>query len=279
MIPLHYKDRREEGKTLLRQCQLVQLHLLYVFDRICKENELTYCLSGGTLLGALRHDGFIPWDDDLDVAMPMSDFRRFLSIAPRCLPKDVILQKPGDEPRSGYRFAKLRDVDSFFFEPHSRVPTSAPNGIYLDIFPYEDCPAIPESFRRKIRWLTSSFYEHQLKNLYKMTECPILFGWWFYAKALFCAFSHSCLRGFWRLLQLILPGRNICYLLDFWEVKLNMPKEWLKNMPTHRFEDGEFPIPHHADVALEQRYGDWRTPLPPDQRTGHVTFMDPFHCV
>lgn len=276
MIPLRYKDRREEGETALRQCQLVQLHLLHVFDRICRENNLIYCLSGGTLIGALRHNGFIPWDDDLDVAMPMKDFKKFLKMAPKILPQDVTLQKPGDEPRSGYRFAKLRDAYSFFYEPHVRVPTIAPSGIYLDIFPYEDCPAIPESFRRKIRWLTSAFYEHQLKNLFKMTECPILLGWWFYCKALCCSIAHLLLRGFWHFLQLVLPCRNVCFLLDFWEAKLNIPKAWLNDMPTHRFEDGDFPVPHHADEALQQRYGDWRTPLPPDQRQGHVAFIDPF---
>lgn len=276
MIPLHYKDRREEGETPLRQCQLVQLHLLYVFDKICRDHNLTYCLVGGTLIGALRHNGFIPWDDDLDVAMPKKDFKRFLKIAHLYLPDDVSLQKPDEEPRSGYRFAKLRDAYSFVFEPHPRIPTCAPSGIYMDIFPYEDCPAIPEAFRRKIRWLTAAFYEHKLMNLYRVTECQILLGGWYYFKALFCAFAHLLLRGFWRFLQLILPCRNVCYLLDFWEAKLNMPKEWLNNMPRHRFEDGEFPIPHHADEALLQRYGDWRTPLPPDKRANHVTFIDPF---
>ena len=75
MIPVGYKDRRAEGDTPLRQCQLVQLHLLHVLDAVCKELGLTYCLEGGTALGAARHNGFIPWDDDLDVGMPMKDYK------------------------------------------------------------------------------------------------------------------------------------------------------------------------------------------------------------
>ena len=88
-LPLLYKDRRKEGETILRQAQLVQLHLLYVLDAICKKYNLRYFLCGGTLLGAIRHHGFIPWDDDLDVTLPEEDYWKFLEIAPEELPEDV----------------------------------------------------------------------------------------------------------------------------------------------------------------------------------------------
>ena len=145
-IPLLYKDRRLEGETTLRQCQLVQLHLLYVFDAICKEYNLTYFLGGGTLLGAMRHGGFIPWDDDLDVGMPRKDYKKFLKIAPKVLPKDVILQCQETHPWSVVAFAKLRDAYSFYCEMDSTIRTSDNLGIFIDIFPYDEMPKIKDLY-------------------------------------------------------------------------------------------------------------------------------------
>lgn len=276
-IPLLYMDRRAEGDSPLRQCQLVELHLLHVLDRICRENDISYFLAGGTLLGALRHNGFIPWDDDIDVGMRTKDFKKFLKVARRCLPDDVYLQAPGDVPSSGYRFAKIRDAYSFYYEPHSRVPTIAPSGVYIDIFPYEDCPLIPDWLRRKIGWLTSAFYEHTLDNFKKMTDKSIWLSPVYYVNALFCAFAHGFLRCFWKVLQIFLPCPNVTHLLEFWERNLCFPKSWIGVMPRHKFEDGEFPIPNHPEGCLAQEYGDWETPPPPEKRAVHMSFVDVFH--
>ena len=77
--------------TPLRKVQLMELDIFKEIVRICEENDLTYYISGGTYLGAVRHKGFIPWDDDMDVAMPRKDYRKFLEIAQKNLPKDLYL--------------------------------------------------------------------------------------------------------------------------------------------------------------------------------------------
>lgn len=66
----------------LRACQLKQLSILEEMDRICQKHHLTYWLDGGTLLGAVRHGGFIPWDDDIDIGMPLADMQKFIEVAP-----------------------------------------------------------------------------------------------------------------------------------------------------------------------------------------------------
>ena len=80
-----------EGSPLRRQ-QLVMLDMVRALDGICKEHGIPYFLYGGTLLGAIRHNGFIPWDDDLDVAMLRSDYQRLVKVLPDELPEHIVLQ-------------------------------------------------------------------------------------------------------------------------------------------------------------------------------------------
>ncbi|EYE54801.1 LicD family protein, partial [Bacteroides fragilis] len=101
----------KEGSDL-RKLQYRMLELLEVLDKICKKHNLPYWLEGGTLLGAVRHGGFIPWDDDLDVQMLRSDYKKLLKILPKELPGNIALQTFKTD-KGYYRYvAKLRDLNS-----------------------------------------------------------------------------------------------------------------------------------------------------------------------
>ncbi len=76
-----FPDERESGETRLRQCQLVMLRMLKIFDHLCTRHNIEYFLTGGSLLGAVRHQGFIPWDDDLDVGMTRNNYEKFSACA------------------------------------------------------------------------------------------------------------------------------------------------------------------------------------------------------
>ncbi|MFR5941210.1 MAG: phosphorylcholine transferase LicD [Parabacteroides merdae] len=88
----NYLKRFKENE--LRSCQLKQLEILKIFDRICRKHNLRYWIDGGTLLGAVRHKGFIPWDDDLDVAMPSEDYKKLDQIIQSELPDHLFWQTP-----------------------------------------------------------------------------------------------------------------------------------------------------------------------------------------
>ncbi len=114
----------------------VELDLLLLFDTLCKEHNLTYFLMHGTLLGAVRHKGFIPWDDDIDVVMPREDYDKFLSLA-NSIKEPYFLQTPITDSESGFSIAKLKNsnttcVNELFKYQEMNF------GIHIDILPLDN---------------------------------------------------------------------------------------------------------------------------------------------
>lgn len=129
-------DTTEE--ELLTKIHKVTLYILLAFDKVCRENDLTYFLDSGSALGAVRHGGFIPWDDDIDVGMPRKDYERFLQIGQEKLPKDFFIQTRDTDPTYRRNAAKLR-LKGTIFQEFDILPYSE-NGFYIDIFPYDIVP-------------------------------------------------------------------------------------------------------------------------------------------
>ena len=128
----------------LRACQLKQLSILEEIDRICQKHQIGYWLDGGTLLGAVRHGGFIPWDDDIDIAMRQEDLERFINIAPEELREGLFLQTPQNEPQSKEPIVKVRDLNSFYVEGADNFAADYQKGLYVDIFPMINYPTLPK---------------------------------------------------------------------------------------------------------------------------------------
>ena len=103
---------KENIRQNLRACQLRQLEILKEIDRICQKHHIEYWLDGGSLLGAVRHQGFIPWDDDIDIAMSVEDEHRFEEVAPKELPPHLFLHSPRTDPGSNEPIVKIRDLNS-----------------------------------------------------------------------------------------------------------------------------------------------------------------------
>lgn len=120
----------------LRDLQLLLLDILIVIDKICKENDINYWLDGGTLLGAIRHNGFIPWDDDIDIVMPRKDYIKFKKIAKNELPSGLILEMFSEKSSLNYSWMKVRHKYSFIKESGIERSQSH-NGIFIDIFPVD----------------------------------------------------------------------------------------------------------------------------------------------
>ena len=138
----------------LRRLQLTELEMLDVFSTICAKYNIKYSLHGGTLLGAVRHKGFIPWDDDLDVFMLRNEYNRFLKAWRKERPEGYFLQNKETEWGFTRSFSKIRKDNTTFLQDGDD-PTKIHTGIFIDVFPVDRVPK--NIFKKTI------YYWHCLK--------------------------------------------------------------------------------------------------------------------
>lgn len=122
----------------LKEIQCIELKILRVFHDVCEKHNLTYTLMGGTMLGAIRHQGFIPWDDDIDVSMPRPDYDLFLRLASEGAFENYELSSIENKKTHIQHFAKLVDNRTILFEKN--VKDKYYNGINIDVFPADGVP-------------------------------------------------------------------------------------------------------------------------------------------
>lgn len=144
---------KDNQKYNLKEIQKVELEILIKFDKICRENNLTYSLDGGTALGAVRHGGFIPWDDDIDVNMPRDDYDVFMAIGQEQLGDKYFLQNRATDPNSPFTFAKIRKNGTTFLEWNKRN-IKMHHGIFIDIFPFD---VIPRELKGRKKYVERCF--------------------------------------------------------------------------------------------------------------------------
>jgi len=248
-----FPDVRETGETLTRQCQLVMLRMLKVLDYLCTKHNINYFLTGGTMLGAVRHKGFIPWDDDLDVGMTRENYEKFIELAVPELPNDIFFQNDETDPKypsCHIMEAKLRDK----YSRYSARPKPWHNGLQIDISIY-DRAYLPHNFfsfvlNRSLRYFFSKHDGKRppgdrrrakvLKFIARYSPIPLVYS---------CSFVKNRL--------MIKLGTN--YI---------RPKELSKLIPV-RFEDMDSWIPVGYDGYLKRRYGNYMQLPPIHKQQGH----------
>lgn len=266
----------------LRKLQMVEFSLMCEFKRICEKYGLRYYLLGGTLLGAVRHGGFIPWDDDVDLCMPRDDYMRFLEIAPAEIascPKTSIVSLYNDD---AYRQGMAKMTDSSVRIINRSANEERTEEAWIDIIPLDGFPSGFGGMVQKIRLL-----------FWRVMDCTAEFDYVIDTKrdrgfagnlavrliGVFSRFVHpyghdyhrvlleteACLRRF----TYDAPGRviNLHAARGFREI---FDRVWLGEGTDVEFEGATFKAPANVDAVLCTIYGsDYMTPPPADQRNWH----------
>lgn len=249
-----------------------QMDLLTELDRICKKWDIPYFLVGGTLIGAIRHGGFIPWDDDIDVGMLWEDYDRLREACQKDLDPAYMLHNWDDDPYSPHPFYKLKICGTHY--PEGLAANSKMNdAIYIDIFPFDNAPdnkflrkvqAAQVYILRKILLLRCDF---DLSGESKLRK--VLYGTLKFASRI-CSVK-TWKRTLARVRQRYNKGvtqvvTNMCGAYSY--ARESKPRAMLTETMPHAFEKGAFSIPKQYDAYLRGCYGDYMQLPPEDQRIG-----------
>lgn len=254
----------------LRSLQLKELEVLLEFQRVCGLLGLRYYLTAGTLLGAVRHKGFIPWDDDIDVAMPRADYDKLVRLAPQHISEEYVYQEYRTERNFPYYFAKLRRRNTKVEEPILRA-VQMEQGCYIDIFPLDRCPASGKMAKLLFKGI-------------ELLDCAVLAQ---VSSEFQCGYQKPAMRFLWNALQRL--PRGCIFALREWVRKLlglggkklctvggchGYPREsyqpaWFHETAELEFEGRAFPAPAGWDALLRSMYGDYMAPPSEAERQGH----------
>ncbi len=267
-----YDDTTYGGQ--LRRLQEIQLSCLLELDRVCRENSIEYFLGGGTLLGAVRHGGFIPWDDDIDVMMTRENFDRLEAIAPEALGDDFFYQSSRTDPYYHSPFTKIRLKNTRFVTPFSSRFPEMHNEVFIDIFAHDSAPArkvftSPHIFATRLaRSMVFHKWDGSPLHFYGRLKwvCRIM-------TALMNRTSMERLEAWERKVMTFFNSTRSRYLYDGmgehtshgrFEASILDEKIYLP------FEGHDFPVPRNYDAYLRFSYGDDYEKWPrPHARVSH----------
>lgn len=250
----------------LRRCQLKQLSILEEIDRICRKHSIGYWLDGGTLLGAVRHGGFIPWDDDIDIAMRQEDMQRFVSIAPQELREGLFLQTPQNEPQVKEPIVKVRDLNSFFVEGSDNFTADYQKGLFVDIFPMIEYPTLPRKLVKHVTLGISKSYSILHKaHYYSLRSFAEFF--WFGAK-------YVMYRSLWAILSALRPKNTyLSNILINNGYGIMHRQDSVFPLSTITFEGKQFSAPANPQAYLSDLYRNFMEIPPVEKRVIHSVFI------
>lgn len=262
----------------LEKMKEIELQMLVEFIKICKHHDLRYFLLGGTALGAVRHKGFIPWDDDIDVGMPREDYMKFLKAAETELPAPLFLQHAGTDPFYAANFAKIRNSETTFIEQTvQNFPIN--HGVYIDVFPLDgtsDHPRMRKLWFKLLRWinipLSSIYYLPEQEGRWQRRLSHILYK--------LIPGDYTMLRGWREKIMCRYPYQDAEVIANYcgaWGMKEVMPRSVFGRGVVGSFDGVDVILPEDWDQYLTRLYGDYMTPPPPEKRVSHhnCTVLDP----
>ena len=278
---------QDKGKIMtseeVRRMQLLQLEMMVEFDRVCKQEGIRYVICCGTLLGAVRHKGYIPWDDDADIAMLREEYEKFQKIAYKLDQSICFFQDHTTDPEYRWGYGKLRKTGTKYIrlgQEHIHCKT----GVYVDIFPMDDIPrtTIGQVFNdlecffwRKVLYSEVGRVAPGINPLQRlvynlMSKIPTDY--------VFEKMRHitdksnndtNC-----RVRLLLYPSFGRLYTKNSIRTMYGMPKIWFKQIHRYEFEGYKLDGIRDYDAFLKYMYDDYMTLPPESERISKVLVSD-----
>ena len=241
---------------------------LEAIDAVCREHGLRYYLWAGTMLGAIRHKGFIPWDDDMDICMPRPDYEQLISHWREWLPQPYEVIAPETDPTYPYPFAKIEDASTTVLE---RPDFKFLEGVYIDVFPIDGAPA--DEQKRKSHFKRYKFWRHLLflrgRDPFKHGKGPRSWFPWLLHKV----YSLEDLQNKVKSYMMKYPYDESDYVCDYDDgLRGVIEKRILGTPQVYPFEDKQFLGVEHYDEYLSNKYGDYMQLPPVEKQIQHHFF-------
>lgn len=255
-----------------------ELEIALAIKSICEKHGIHFCLIGGSLLGAIRHDGFIPWDDDIDIGMKRSDYELFLQTAQKELPKNLFVQTSLSDPGRNIEYCQIRNkettaIDMKYINDSSFFPQYN-LGIFIDVFPLD----FVNPKKLKIQKIKTLFYQHvyaarfiSKKGIRRKIERIML-------SPIFNIIGKERFFDKRKKVFSLKNETNLIGLNSFLigEKRFIWKKEWFDDYENHIFEGENFPIPIGYVEILNNSYGNWNVPVKGTQMHSGIYF-DPYN--
>lgn len=261
----------------IKKIQAIELRSLDVLKDICDKLGIRFLMYGGSLLGTVKYQGFIPWDDDLDIAMLREDYEKFIKNAPKLLPTEYEIQHPKTNKRTPYPYVKFRRTDTALVE-YRNHSIKMNHGVYFDIYPIDNLPDDYTAYlKQKIaydKWV-NVFLVRQNYRLDKSISAR--------KKAILLP-----VRLFQSIIAHLLPLNYIMHKIDAISTRYNnqrtinqgnltfpKPVNFFKGVDfmEAEFEGRSVYIPSGYEVNLKNRYGDIDRLPPVVRRVGHKPYI------
>ena len=247
----------------MQKIKSIELEMLKEFIAVCEKHTLSYFLIGGTALGAVRHGGFIPWDDDIDIGMPRDDYEKFLTVAQNNLSHGLFLQTYETDPEYLQCFAKIRNSNTTFLES-SAARLKINHGVFIDIFPLDGCENY-DAYAKKAKMLKARITSRL--NVKRSLKGKLI--------VLLSKLFHPSLKKAQR--DLINLWKSTPYataecVANFggaWGKKEVVPRAFFGKGSVGNFEGISVRLPERVDEYLTAIYGDYMTPPPPEKQIAH----------